>query len=62
MYASAFLTTICVGSNSLSFMVKLSKFSIKSIPQGQTLQKLTGDKQNEMLYQFHQTEQINKIK
>ena len=42
MNASAFLTDICEGSNPQSFMVKFSKFSIKSIPQGQTFQKLTG--------------------
>ena len=42
MYASAFLTAICAGSNLQSFMVKFSKFSIKLILQGQTFQKLTG--------------------
>ena len=42
MYASAFLTATCAGSNPQSFMVKFSKFSIKSILQGQTFQKLTG--------------------
>ena len=44
MYASAFLTanSICAGPNPQSFMVKFSKFSIKSIPQGQIFQNLTG--------------------
>ena len=42
MYASAFLTVICACSNPQSFMVKFSKFRIKSILQGQTFQKLTG--------------------
>ena len=42
MYASAFLTAIFASSNPQSFMVKFSKFSIKSISQGQTFQRLTG--------------------
>ena len=43
MYSSAFLTAICSTSGSCpqSFMVKFSKFCIKSILQGQTFQKLT---------------------